>query len=240
MSISNKKLALGIAITLTIPSLAFAEGFYVSAQLGASQQASDSEPIGNNIAADEDFTGEFDAGDSTVGGIGIGYIFSEQFRIEGRITYRNSDFNDRKFGTGAREGEEYILNGDIESTAFTIEGFYDFPNNSSFTPYIKAGLGVSDNNYSARLGGAGVAAFDPFDGVTDGYYDDYEDGNSTEFSWNVGVGGNFEFSERTSIYGEYQYASFGDVSTGQDSFTDGFKIDDISAHEFMVGIRIKL
>ena len=239
MNISSKKLALSIAMVLTIPSYASAEGFYVAGQLGISQQSGDSEPYGNNIAADPDFPATFDSGDGSAGAFGIGYIFNDRFRIEGRIGFRDGSFNSREVGIGARAGEEYILDGDIESTTFTVEGFYDFPNNSSFTPYVKAGLGVSDNSYSARLGGAGVAAFDPFDGVTDGFYDNYADGDSTEFSWNVGVGGNVELSESTSFYGEYQYASFGDVQTGQDSFTDGFEINDIAAHEFVVGIRVK-
>jgi len=235
----SKKLALTIAVALATPSIALAEGFYATAQLGSSEQASDSAPYGNNIAEDADFPEEFDAGDGTVGGIGIGYIFSDQFRIEGRIASRDGSFNDMRLGTGARNGAEYILNGEVESTTFTVEGFYDFVNESSFTPYVKAGLGVSDNSYSARIGGAGVAQFDAFDGVSDGYYDNYNDGDSTELSWNVGVGGSFGLSERTSIYGEYQYINFGDVRTGQDSFTDGFKIDDLAAHEIMIGIRIK-
>ncbi|GAA0419560.1 porin family protein [Cocleimonas flava] len=234
----KKQLALAIAVALATPSIALAEGFYVTAQLGVSEQASDSEPTGNNIATDSDFPAKFDSGDSSVAGIGIGYKFSEKFRIEGRLTHRDGDFNDKNIGSGARAGEEYVLNGNIESTALTVEGFYDFPNSTLFTPYIKAGLGVSDNSYSARLGGAGVAAFDAFDGAADGYYDAYADGDSTELSWNVGIGGNYKLSKRTSIYGEYQYASFGDVKTGSDSFTDGFKIDDVSAHEFVAGVRI--
>lgn len=238
MNTRSRILVLGIAVVLAMPSLALAQGFYISTQLGFSLQASNSEPYGNNIAADADFPGEFDAGDGPVGGIGIGYIFSEHYRIEGRIGYRNGSFNDRKVGTGARNGEEYILNGDIKSTTFTIEGFYDFSNNSSFTPYVKAGIGGVNNSYSARLGGAGVAAFDPFDGATDGYYDSYADGESTKLSWNVGVGSTIELSKRFSIYGEYQYTAFGDVSTGQDSFTDGFNIDGAAGHEAVMGVRI--
>lgn len=238
MKSRKNQLALSIALVIATPAYALAEGLYATAQVGFSEQLGDSEPYGSNIAVDADFPAEFDAGDGTPGGIGIGYAFSEQFRIEGRISYRDSSFNDRQVGTGARDGEEYVLNGAIESTTFTVEGFYDFPNDSPFTPYVKAGLGVADNSYSARLGGAGVAAFDPFDGVSDGYYDAYADGDSTELSWNVGVGGNFELSERFSLYGEYQYVSFGDVSTGQDSFTDGFRIDDARANEFTLGIRM--
>lgn len=235
----GKKLALAITVTLATPSLVLAEGFYATAQLGTSQQANDSTPYGNNIAVDADFPAEFDAGDGTVGVVGLGYQFNERMRIEGRIGYRDSDFNDRKVGTGERAGEEYILDGSLKSTTLTIEGFYDFPNSSPFTPYVKAGLGVSDNRYAARLGGAGVAAFDAIDGVADGYYDNYADDDSTEFTWNVGVGGSYAVTKQTSIYGEYQYASFGDVKTGQDSFTDGFEIDDASSHEVALGVRVK-
>lgn len=238
MSHSGKQIALAIAVAFATPSLALAQGFYGSAQLGSSQQATDSEPYGNNVAVDADFPGEFDAGDGTFGALGLGYQFNERFRIEGRLGYREGSFNDAQTGTGARAGEEYILNGDVKTTTLTVEGFYDFPNASKFTPYVKAGLGVANNDYAARLGGAGVAAFDAFDGAVDGYYDNYSDGDSTEFSWNVGVGGSYAISKTTAIYGEYQYANFGDVKTGQDSFTDGFKIEDITSHELALGVRV--
>ncbi|MBU3004655.1 outer membrane protein [Paraglaciecola arctica] len=231
-------LSLSIALVLTAPSLAQAEGFYGSAQLGVSQQINDSQAIGNNIAVDADFPAEFDAGDGTVGSIGLGYVINPQFRVEARLGYRESSFDETLLGTGARDGEEYILDGEIQSTTLTLEGFYDFQNSTAFTPYIKAGVGISDNSYSAKLGGTGVAAFDAFDGATDGFYDAYTDDDSTEFSWNVGFGGHYQVNETTSVYAEYQYASFGDVQTGQDSFTDGFTIEDLSTNEVSVGIRV--
>ncbi|MEI8650635.1 hypothetical protein P4S73_26515 [Paraglaciecola sp. Hal342] len=51
-----------------------------------------------------------------------------------------------------------------------------------------------------------------------------------------GFGGNYQITQKFSLYGEYQYASFGDINTGQDSFTDGFKIDDIASHEVVIGV----
>ncbi|KVX01183.1 outer membrane protein [Shewanella frigidimarina] len=240
MNTRSTTIALCIATALVFPSLAQAEGFYTTAQFGYSQQANDVTPYGNNIATDSDFPGEFDASDSPVGGIGFGYAFNEQYRIESRLSYRDASFNDTQFGTGARDGEEYTVNGNLESTTLTIEAFYDFANSTPFTPYIKAGVGVAFNSFSTRLGGAGVAAFDTFDGAEDGYYDAYSDDNSTELSWNIGVGANFAVSKTVSVYGEYQYASFGDVNTGQDAFTDGFNIDNASAHEVMLGLRVAL
>ncbi|MDC2887618.1 outer membrane protein [Psychrosphaera algicola] len=214
--------------------------FYVSGQLGVSEQASDVEPYGNNIAVDSEFPGAFDNGDGTVGSIGFGYIFNQNYRLEGRVGKRDGSFSDSKLGSGSRDGEEYIVNGKLKSATFTVEAFYDFANDTAFTPYVKVGLGIADNSYSARLGGAGVAAYDAYDGSVDGYYDAYADDESSEFSWNAGFGANYALSQNVSLYGEYQFATFGEVKTGQDSFTDGFKIDDAAAHEMMIGIRIKL
>lgn len=245
-----KKLNTSIAmmcLSALATTTAMAEGVYATAQLGISQQASDSEAYGNNIAADADFPAEFDNDDATVGGVGIGYQFNDNLRMEGRIGYRKSDFHDTQYGTGARNGHDYILDGEIKSTTFTVEGFYDFKNSTAFTPYVKAGIGVSKNKYAARLGGSYVAVdsandtggttFDAFDGTVDGYYDNYADGDATEFSWNLGLGANYAMTPKASVFGEYQYASFGDVQTGQDSFTDGFKVDNTSAHEFQIGMR---
>lgn len=247
MNTIYSKLTLAALLTTAASTSALAQttnpqesGFYVSGQLGYSQQANDSEAYGDNIAKDADFPSEFDAKDSAVVGIGLGYVINKNFRIESRISHRESSFNETQFGTGARDGEEYILDGDIRSTSLTVEGFYDFHNSTKFTPYIKLGLGVSDNSYSARLGGQGVAAFDAFDGTADGFYDAYSDGDSTELTWNLGFGGTYTLSQNIRLYGEYQYASFGDIQTGQDSFTDGFKVDDIATHEVVIGLRIAL
>ena len=233
-----KKITTLFAATLImgISTVSLAEGLYGTAMAGWSTQANDSEAYGNNIAVDSDFPAEFDTDDGKAGAIGLGYAFNNQFRIEGRLGIHRSDFDSRKVGTGARAGEEYILNGDTHSKSLTIEGFYDFPTASAFSPYIKAGIGVSRNKYSAKLGGAGAAGFDAFDGVVDGYYDAYADEESTEFAWNVGAGVSYKLNNRVNIFGEYQYISLGDAETGQDSFTDGFQLES-AAHEVLVGLR---
>lgn len=95
-----------------VPSIAMAnvsDHLYGTAQLGYSVADSDSQAYGNNIANDiandKDFPSSFDADDSMVGGIGLGYAFSQNLRIEGRLAKREFDINDTRYGTGAREGE---------------------------------------------------------------------------------------------------------------------------------------
>lgn len=243
----SKKLVLSIAVALATTSLVQAEGFYVTAQVGISEQSTDSKPTGNNLAVDPTFPDNFESGDGTVAGIGIGYAFNDNIRVEGRISNRDGSFDQSKMGAGDRADQAFALVGEIESTTYSVEAFYDFTNSSIFTPYVKAGVGISDNSYSAKLGGSGVAGFfDSIDGTSDGFYTGYTDGDSTEFSWNVGIGGNIEISKSTSIFLEYQYVTFGDVESGQDSLdfgggetNDGFGIDGADANEFIVGINVK-
>lgn len=230
-----KSLLVGASVT-ALAGAAQAQDLYGTAMIGGSFQATDAEPYGNNIAADADFPGAFDSGDGMVAALGLGYRVNDSFRIEGRLGFHSADFDSTQFGTGARSGAEYTLNGEIKSTTLTLEGFYDLPETAGFRPYVKAGVGVARNSYSARLGGAGVAAFDQFDGTTDGYYDNYADQTETNFSWNVGFGGSYAVSDEMTVFAEYQYVDFGTASTGQDSFTDGFRAD-AAAHEVMIGLR---
>lgn len=238
MKLLLKVAASTAATTLLItPLSAQAEGLYGNLIVGLSEQGTDSEAYGDNIAADPDFPRGFDSGDGEVLALGIGWDFEGPLRVEGRVGYREGDINDRKIGTGARAGEEYILDGSIESTTLTVEGFYDFSLAEKVGAYVKAGVGISDNEYSARLGGAGAAGFDSFDGVIDGFYAGYADGSSTEFAWNIGVGGSYALNEKFSLFGEYQYFDLGEGETGQDPFTDGFRVD-ATANEFQLGLRM--
>lgn len=237
MKTKSTIIALSVLAASSIAPVAFAEGLYGSAMLGTSQQETDTSPYGNNIAIDPDFPSAFSSGDGQVGLIGVGYAFNEQFRVEARLGNRKGEFNETKFGVGARAGEEYRVNGEISSTTLTVESFYDFTFSEKIMPYVKAGIGLAQNDYSARLGGAGIAAFDAADGAVDGYYDLYADETSTSFTWNVGLGVNVPVSDSVSVIAEYQYISLGDASTGADSFTDGFQIDGAEATELMVGLR---
>lgn len=234
-TLSSRTVAL-TAVLLGSTNIALADSYYVTAMIGGSDQTTDSEPYGNNIAVDPDFPGKFDSGDGNATVLALGYAYNDNFDIELRLGLRKSDFNSRKIGTGARAGEEYILDGDIASTTLTVEAVYEFSTASSFTPYLKGGIGVSHNEYSARLGGAGVAGFDAFDGTVDGFYDAYADKSSNEFTWNLGLGASVAITETLSLVGEFQVLSLGDAQTGQDAFTDGFGIES-TAQEVLIGLR---
>ncbi|XQF93962.1 outer membrane beta-barrel protein (plasmid) [Pseudoalteromonas espejiana] len=98
MSTLQKSIVAAITLVCATPTLASAEGFYGTAHIGYSSQANDSQAIGNNIAVDADFPSEFDAGDGSVGSIGLGYQFNPQFRVEARISYHDTDYSESKVG----------------------------------------------------------------------------------------------------------------------------------------------
>lgn len=237
MKIKFSGVATAAIIAFAFSGQVQADDWYVSGVVGKSWQAEDVSAYGNNIAVDPDFPGGFDGGDGSVYGIGLGYYLQENLRLEGRITVRDMDFDGVEFGTGARDGEEYQAVGSLESTSYMLNLIYDFSISGAVKPYVKAGLGMTSNDFSTKLGGAGVAAFDAFDGVVDGYYDLYADRSDNNFSWSLGVGADYQISEGVSLFAEYQYITQGDVATGQDDFTDGFEIDGAASNEILLGVK---
>lgn len=233
-----KKTALIAALLATTATTSVAQDFYGTAFLGYNNQITDINPYGTNIAVDSDFPFNWDAGEGATAGFGIGYQLNSNVRIEGRLSHRTSKASENLLGTGARVGEDYTMVTELNSTALTVEGFYDFDTQSAFTPYLKAGVGVAKNKFAAKMGGTTGAFFDPFDGTTDGFYDAYPTETETSFTWNIGFGASYALNDTTTLFGEYQYVSLGDAATGQDFATDGFLIDGATAHEVNFGVRV--
>jgi OmpA-OmpF porin, OOP family len=73
-----------------------------------------------------------------VGGA-IGYNYDSPWRVEGELTYQTYDVDAIKSDdTGVFQSAA----GDIDLFALGINGYYDFENDSAFTPYLGAGLGA--------------------------------------------------------------------------------------------------
>jgi len=123
-SLTNAKALSTFAVLglFALPTVAMAdmtEGLYGTAQLGYSIADTDSKAYGNNIATDDDFPSSFEADNSMVGGIGLGYQFNRNLRIEGRLAKRSFDIDDSRYGTGARDGEQQLTTCSSSSKAYT-------------------------------------------------------------------------------------------------------------------------
>lgn len=90
---------------------------------------------------------EFDAGYGV--GLTLGYrpYYSnsgwDNFRFEGEFFYRTNDFDSLNASTGNTP-----LNGDLEGTSLMFNTYYDVETGSSITPYIGAGLGMTQWDFS--------------------------------------------------------------------------------------------
>jgi len=205
-----KKILLIISVCLPaffFTSFAYsAEGLYVSGNVGFAM-ASDSDykdPVYSGLTT----TGEYDTGPAL--GAAVGYGFG-QIRVEGEIFYQKNDMD-----TVSISGASLDATGDVTALAFLINGYFDFVNDSAFTPYISAGLGyaqidLNDFNYT----GSGDPDFSSDDSV---------------FAYQVGVGVGYAVTDTLTIDLKYRYMGAEDPE-----FEDTEA--EFASHDFLLGVR---
>ncbi|MGF1757218.1 porin family protein [Photobacterium sagamiensis] len=198
------------------------DGFYATGAFGINY--GDTVSGSNNIKDFTDYGNDY--GESYQ--LGLGFRFDENFRIEGRVSHRNNDSDNTRMGFSPLAGMDVTgtVNGKLSSTSVTVDGFYDFANQTSFTPYLKAGVGVARNSYEATLF---VSEFNAGFG--------YEEETSTEFVWNVGAGVSYELTKTVDLFAEYQLQSLGEVKTATDISGDAIGNDDYLVQEVNIGLR---
>lgn len=199
----------GCAMLLSFSSIAYsAEGPYVSGNLGLA------------IASDSDMTDSTDPGitidvqsDSGLAfGVAAGYAFGNNTRIEGEIAYQKNDLD-----KASLLGVDVDLTGDTSSLALLLNGYYDFANESRFTPFIGAGIGfakVEFNDFNV-----------PGSGVPSSSDDD------TVFSYQLGAGVGYAVNDKITLDVKYRYMGTSDPEF--DTTTVEY-----SSHNFYAGIRV--
>lgn len=197
------------AMLLSISSIAYsAEGPYVSGNVGLA------------IPSDSDMTDPALPGitldiESELGfvlGVAAGYDFGNNIRVEGEIAYQKNDLD-----KASLLGVEADLTGDTTSLALLLNGYYDFMNESAFTPFVSAGAGfakVEINDFNI-----------PGSGLPDASEDD------TVFAYQVGVGVGYAVNETVTIDVKYRY--FGTSDPEFDTSTAEY-----SSNNFYAGVRV--
>ena len=182
-------------------SAAFAEPWYVGINGGAVWLMDSDVKNGQNGKA------EFDPGYAFGGD--VGYDFGP-VRLEGEIEYRSNDYDKAGLDSvgKAKSGGSY------KSLALMVNGYYDFENSSSFTPFLMAGIGGADiDTDSVTSGGLNVP-----------------DDDSWQFAYQVGAGVGWEFTDSWIL--DISYRFFG---TTNPKF-GGVEMEYLS-HNVLVGIR---
>ena len=135
------------ALLLTLPSIATAidlEDYYITAKGGISKSM-DTGVIYGEDTIDKFSIKDNDLGTGHVFGLSIGKYITSNFRLELEASQRGGLKYDSEYSTNSSLKSK----ADIDTKSIFINGFYDFESfaiiNSSVTPYIGGGIGISRN-----------------------------------------------------------------------------------------------
>jgi opacity protein-like surface antigen len=113
-----------------------------------------------------------------------------------------------------------------------VNVYYDMGNHGGFVPYVGAGVGASYNKMSNVY----------FTGPTI-FYNEVIGANQLSLAWALMAGVEYKFSQRASLDIGYRYIDMGSVHSDHgdtgNNWNPRFKLDDLAAHELMVGVRYK-
>jgi opacity protein-like surface antigen len=159
----------------------------------------------------------------SVGG-GIGYQLADWLRTDVTVDYRFG----AKF-SGTRPNPVFAIGfirdqADIESATFLFNGYIDLGHWSGITPYLGAGIGVSENRFTNVRREAFVA------GVPDGAIF-VSQHNSTNFAYALMAGAAVDVGWGFKLDVGYRYNNLGDART------PGIKTDALKSHEVRFGAR---
>lgn len=209
----NRSLSLVCATSLLcLASLAHAdEGWYVSGQAGASILTSSEldDPTGILAALGTEIN--FDVGYGLSGALGYHWGL---FRVEGEITYAESDIDEVEV-----VGIGFSGSGDVSSLGFMANAFKDFEIGDGWQFNIGGGIGyaiVSIND--ASVGGVPLA-----------------DDDDWVFAYQLGTGIGYQMSPTTTLSLDYRYFATVDPEF---SAVDGIPFEaEYDSHVIRIGVR---
>lgn len=210
----KEKILMAICCTalLSITSAGYsAEGPYVSGNLGLAMP-SDSD-VNNSGLPGLTVVVESDMGLAL--GVAAGYGFGNNIRIEGEVVWQKNDVD-----KASLLGIELDFTGDTSSLALLLNGYYDFVNESAFTPFISAGLGYA----RVELNDIGVVGGDDPFSVDD-----------KVLAYQIGAGVAYAANEKVSVDVKYRYLGTSDLEYGTEVFTETMEY---SSHNVYAGIRV--
>jgi opacity protein-like surface antigen len=147
----------------------------------------------------------------------VGYKFGMP-RLEAEILYQCNDY-DKQNATGSASAD---VSGEISSLAFMVNGYLDFANESSFTPFIIVGAGVANVEIDDLRSSAGASLADDDD---------------TVFAYQVGAGVAIDISDNFIL--DFKYCYFGtsdqdfpDINNGSGTIENEF-----ASHNMTIGFR---
>ena len=146
---------LSLALILAASAPAMAGDYYLDLFVGPNQ----TDDTGFAVLGTSRIETEFDTGMNYGGS--FGYAFENGWRVDGELMLRETDVDTHNLNMGGAIAGSF---GDAESMSIFANVFYDFENNTRFTPYVGMGLGTVMVDYK-NFGVPGLGALDDDDDV---------------------------------------------------------------------------
>lgn len=157
-------------------------------------------------------------------GVALGYDFGNSMRVEGEFAYQKNDL-DKMTASYMGFSASLGLEGEATSTAFMVNGYYDFTNLSALTPFLGAGIGYAKVETEITE----LTGYEGIEGEEDLELAGSED--DTALAYQVGAGIGWAVSETLTLDAKYRYFATEDLDF------EGASLE-YSSHNFYVGIRL--
>lgn len=232
--------ALALCLAFALPAQAEVSGVYMGLKVIDSMQNT------GNVSQDKlDGFGVGQFGQNTFGGgIFIGYDFYPKMQLpiraelEYAIRSNMQETWESEHAAGNINGR--AVDGRVETDAqwnaqtVFANFYYDFHNDSAFTPYVGAGLGLAFVNTKYTMNAVGSI---------DGNRGEVEIGSASEmntnFAWNVGLGCSYAFTENISLDAAYRFVSLGHTEVSKNIGGQEISVETSPyANEFSLGLRV--
>lgn len=198
-----------MALALTGTSLSAQAETYARVGAGWSFTSDqDFDTVGGRVDTD------LDTGYAITGAVGHDY---GDLRAEVELSYRENDVDSHTAAGAATTNP----GGTTSALALMANGYYDFPTQSRFTPYVGAGIGfaqVEADGY--RANNAAVA-----------------NGDDTVFAYQLIAGVEYPIAPKTSLTGEYRYFATADADINTSLGGAGSSDINYDNHSILVGVK---
>ncbi len=162
----------------------------------------------------------------------LGYKFGPNFSLEAEIAYQKNELDklsNLELSVPSIQlslPADIPIEGDINSTSGFLTSYYNLFNNSGFTPFISAGIGMNRTEFNI-----GTFTF-PVNSQQRVYREATADG--TSMAYHVGGGFSYSFSTNVALDLKYRYVAAVDLELEDDY--DKFNFD-YSSHNVYLGLR---
>ncbi|HBP9056128.1 TPA: porin family protein, partial [Escherichia coli] len=225
---------------ISLPSFATQDlsGFYLSGKVGGSavHLANQSYSYKDLDYPQDNIKWSGGSNNDTVfgGGIAAGYDFYPQFSIPVRteLEFYARGNADTKYNLYKDDWSRGDLKNEVSVNTLMLNAYYDFRNDSAFTPWVSAGIGYARIHQKTT----GISTWDYGYGYS-GRESLSRSGSADNFAWSLGAGIRYDVTPDIALDLSYRYLDAGDSSVSyKDEWGDKYKSEvDVKSHDIMLG-----